>query len=311
MFKFILKRIGAGLVAAFVAITITFFLIHLKPGDPTPPGAKQLTGVAKQNYLKKHGLDLPPSQQYVRYMKKLIFEFDLGESLITEGKSVTGVIVKHGPISASYGLIAIVLELIFGLTLGIVAAFKRGTWIDSAIGVLIILGVCVPSFVMGALLQYVICVKLKWVPVFAWGTPGGIILPAIALAMGGIANYCKFMRNSTLSVIGEDYIVTAKAKGLSQVALVWKHVLRNALIPIITFVAPQVMGIFVGGLVVEQIFSVPGLGDNYVTAINANDYTMIMGLTIFISLAFIAALILVDILYSVADPRIRLGNESK
>ncbi|CAM2776263.1 ABC transporter permease [Hathewaya histolytica] len=309
MFRFILKRLGYGIFTTLVIITLTFFLIHLKPGDPMADGAKNLPAEAKQAYLHKHGLDLPIYKQYFRYMKKLVFEFDLGESLIYEGRTVSGIISKHGPISATYGGLAILLEVLFGVTLGVIAAFKRGTWVDQAIGVLIILGICVPGFVLASLLQYVFSIKLKLVPIFGWGKFSNIILPAIAVSFGGMASYCKFMRNSTLSVIGEDYIITAKAKGVSKFDLVTKHVIRNAIIPIITFLAPAIMGIFMGGFVIERIFSIPGLGDNYVTAINSNDYIMIMGLTIFIAITYIIALILVDIFYGIADPRIRVGQE--
>lgn len=310
MAKFILKRIGYGIFTTFIIITLTFFLIRLKPGDPLAEGAKNLPKEAKEAYRKKLGLDLPVHQQYFRYIKKIVFEFDLGESMIYEGRSVVDIIAKHGPISASYGGIAILIEVLFGVTLGILAAFNRGKWIDQAVGVLVILGICVPSFVLAALLQYVFSIKLKLVPVFGWGKFSNMILPAISVSFGGMASYCKFMRNSTLSVIGEDYIVTAKAKGVSKFNLVVKHVIRNAIIPIITFLAPAIMGIFMGGFVVERVFSIPGLGDNYISAISSNDYTMIMGLTVFISVTYIIALILVDIFYGIADPRIRVG-ESK
>lgn len=307
MLKFILKRMVMAIFTIWAIITIVFFMIRLKPGDPMAADSKQLKGQALENFKKYYGLDKPLIVQYGKYLKNLFFHFDFGYSMVDSGKNVIKTIGKYAPVSASYGSIALVIQLMVGIPLGILAAFKRDTWIDKLLSVMILIGICLPFFVFASLVQYFFCVVLKWFKVFSWGTFGGYFMPALALSFGGIATYCKYTRNSTLSVIGEDYIVTAKAKGVTKMALTFKHVLRNSLIPIITMVPPAVLGIFVGGLVTERIFSIPGLGDELTNSINSNDYPMIMGMTIVTSMAFVISLVVVDILYSVVDPRVKLS----
>lgn len=311
MFKFILKRLGYGILTLWIIITIVFFLIRLTPGDPMSAKAKLMPEAAKKNFYAYHGLDKPLVVQYGKYLKSIVFHFDFGESLISPGKDILASIVKFAPASASYGIIAVIIQILVGVPLGVLAAYKRESWVDKAIGIFILIGISLPGFVFAALIQYFFCVTLKWFPVYSWKQPGGLFMPALALAMGGIATYCKYMRNSTLSVIGEDYIVTAKAKGVGKLALSFKHILRNAMIPIVTIIPPQIIGIFTGGFIVERIFSIPGLGNEFVDAVGSNDYPMIMALTIMSSAGFVIALIIVDILYSVVDPRIRISGAKK
>ncbi len=311
MGKFILKRIGYGIITLIIIITITFFLIHAIPGDPMQSGSKHLPEEAMRAFKGKYGLDQPVPVQYGRYMKGLMFKGDLGTSLVHIGRSVNGVIKEFAPVSGKFGIRACILQIIIGLLLGIIAAFKRDTWADRTIMVLIILGICIPSFVFASLLQYFFGVKLKVLPVFGWGEHKHMVLPIMALVIGGVASYCKYMRNSTLGVIGEDYILTAEAKGVSTPALVFRHILRNAILPIITMIAPHIIGVFTGSFVIEQIFSIPGLGSYFVTAVNDSDYSMILGLTIFASALYIVSLIVVDILYALADPRIRITDDNE
>lgn len=305
MGKFILKRIGYGILTMFIIITITFFLIHAVPGDPMQSGAKHLPEEALKSFKAKYGLDQPLIVQYGRYMKGIL-KGDLGTSLVHVGRSVNDVIEDCAPVSGKIGIRACIIAIIIGVLLGIIAAFKRNTWADRTIMILIVLGICIPSFVFASLLQYSFGVKWKVLPIFGWGEHKHMVLPIVALAIGGIAGYCKYMRNSTLDVIGEDYILTAEAKGVSKSALVFKHIIRNAIIPIITMIGPHIIGVFTGSFVIEQIFSIPGLGSYFVTTVNDSDYSMILGLTIFASVLYIISLIVVDILYGLADPRIRI-----
>lgn len=308
MSKFIFRRTAYALLTCFIIVTITFFLIHNIPGSPLTAkmAGKYLPKEAVEAFEKKYGLDKPLIVQYGMFMKRLILEGDLGDSLIHVGRSVNGTIKEHAPISARIGLQAIFIEILIGLSMGIIAGLKRGKWIDQAVMIVVILGICVPSFVVATLLQYLFGVKLLVLPIFGWGEFQHTILPTIALAFYGIAMFSKYMRNSVLGVVSEDYILTAKAKGVSKPNLIIKHILRNAILPIITLFGPHLMFIFAGSFVIEKIFSVPGLGAYYVSSVANNDYTMILGLTILYSVLYILSLILVDILYGIADPRIRL-----
>lgn len=216
------------------------------------------------------------------------------------------VIKKNALISAKIGMIALILQISIGVFLGLISGINRGNISDHVIRVLVVLAICVPSFVSAALLQYFIAFKWKLAPIFGWGQLKHYLLPVLAYAIGGIASYTKYMRSSTLSVINEDYILTAKAKGCTKGRVVKKHILRNSMIPIVTMTGPAIAGIFAGSFVIEKIFSIPGLGAYYVNAVTNNDYTMILGLTIFFATLYVISLIVVDIVYGLVDPRIRI-----
>jgi len=307
MFKFTLKRFGYMLLTLFIASSITFMLIHAMPGDPLAVAARKLPEQIKANYYAKYGLDKPLLTQYGLFVKNAV-KGDLGQSLASPGRSVTDTIVRHAPISAQIGGQGILLGVTIGILLGIVAAFKRGKWPDYLVMFIAIVGISVPSFVVASLLQFFFTVKLRVLPTTGWGELKHTILPTIALSLSPIATYARYMRANCLDVIGQDYIITAKAKGVSNVSLVFKHVIRNAILPAITLLGPQVAGIFTGSFVVESIFSIPGLGQYFVSAITDRDYTMIMGQSIFVSALFIVALFLVDIIYGLVDPRIRVSS---
>jgi oligopeptide transport system permease protein len=306
MFKFILKRLGYMFVTLWIVATITFMLIHAIPGDPLASMARKLPEQIRMNFYAKYGLDQPVVVQYGRFMKNIVLHGDLGESLAYQGRKVTDVILLHAPVSARLGIQAISMGFFIGVSLGIFAAFNRGRWPDYIVMFIAILGISVPSFVMASLLQYFFTVQNMWLPTFGWGKFEHTILPTIALSFGSIATYARYMRANTLDVIGQDYILTAKSKGITKLALVWKHVIRNAILPAITILGPQLAGIFVGSFVIESIFSIPGFGFNFVTSVGDRDYTMIMGQTVFLCSLVIIAYVLVDILYGLADPRIRL-----
>lgn len=308
MLKFTLKRFGYMLVTLFLAASITFFLIHAIPGDPLATSARKLPEQIKINYYAKYGLDKPLIVQYGKFMSKAV-RLDLGDSFVYPGRSITATIMEHSPKSAQIGGQALLIGVTLGITLGILAAFNRGKPVDYIVMFIAILGIAVPSFVLASLLQLVFTVKLRWLPTTGWTGFKCSILPSIALSFNSIAIYARYMRANCLDVIGQDYILTAKAKGVSRVSLVWKHVIRNAILPAITILGPQIAGIFTGAFVVENIFSIPGLGQYFVSAVSDRDYNMVMGQAIFVSALYIVSLFFVDIIYSLIDPRIRVAKK--
>ncbi len=240
-------------------------------------------------------------------MKNLL-KGDLGDSLAFAGRSVNTVIKDGLPASARIGIQAVFLGFALGIILGVVAAFKRNKWPDYIVMFLALIGVSIPSFVFAALLQYIFTVKFMILPTTGWGGAKYTILPTIALSLSPLAIYARYMRNECLDVLGQDYILTAKAKGVSKVSLVWKHIIRNAILPSITILGPQIASILTGSFVIEGIYGIPGLGSSFVGAVNNMDYSMIMGLTVFMAALYIFSLLIVDILYGIIDPRIRITN---
>lgn len=311
MLKFTLKRFGYMLVTLFISITITFMLIHAIPGDPLASMARNLPPQIRANYYAKYGLDQPVIVQYGKFMYNLVVERDMGESLAYAGRSVGKTIASYAPISARIGGQALAMGFTIGIILGILAAFKRGKWQDYLVMFIAILGISIPGFVIASLLQFTFTVHWMVLPSTGWGEFKHTILPTIALSFASIATYARYMRANCLDVIGQDYILTAKAKGVSKLSLVFKHVIRNAILPAITLLGPQIAGIFIGAFVVESIFAIPGLGQYFVSAIGDRDYTMIMGQTILVSTLFIVSLFVVDIVYGLVDPRIRVSNGSR
>ncbi|MFX0548075.1 ABC transporter permease [Hathewaya histolytica] len=311
MGKFILKRLGYMILTLYITITITFFLIHAVPGDPLASLARNLPPQIKANYYAKYGLDKPVATQYGIFMKNLVLHGDLGESLTYPGRSVGETIKNYAPISGRIGIQAILMGFVIGVTLGIIAAFNRNKVPDYVVMFLAILGISIPSFVLAALLQYFFTVKFMILPSTGWGEFKHTILPTIAMSFGSIATYARYMRANCLDVLGQDYIITAEAKGVSKISLIVKHVIRNAILPAITILGPQIAMIFIGSFVIESIFSIPGLGQYFVSSVNDRDFTMIMGQTIFMSSLYIIALVVVDIVYGLVDPRIRLSSSSK
>ncbi len=311
MLKFIVKRIAYALVTLFLIATATFFLVAGAPGDPIAAKVGQMPEKAQEIISAKYGLDKPVVERYFIYMKNLLTTGDFGESIIYNGKSANDVIKENTLVSAKIGLMALIFQVTIGICLGMVSALNRGKPVDNVIRVMVVLAICIPSFVFAALLQYFLAFKWKLVPVFGWGELKHYVLPVTAFALGGIASYTKYTRNSTLSVISEDYVVTAKAKGCSKGRVVRKHIFRNSMIPIVTMIGPAVAGIFAGSFVIEKMFSIPGLGFYYMKSVSDNDYTMVIGLTIFYAILYVASLIIVDILYGLVDPRIRVANGKK
>lgn len=278
--------------------------MHTIPGGPFKK-EKALPPAIQRNIEERYKLNDPLWKQYADYLKNLL-RGDLGPSFKYLGRSVNDIIRDGFPVSAALGAWAILFALVVGVPAGIISALNQNKWQDNAVMAIAIIGVSVPNFVIATLLMYVFAVKLRWLPVAMWGTPKHVILPMIALAGFPAAFFARLMRSSTLDVLSQDYIRTARAKGLSWYAVVVKHVVKNAILPVVTYLGPLVAGILTGSFVVENIFAIPGLGRYYVTSIYNRDYTTIMGVTIFYSAFLVLVNFLVDITYGWIDPRIKL-----
>jgi oligopeptide transport system permease protein len=302
MARFVLKRILSGLLAIFVLATITFFLMHLIPGGPF--NAEKVSAKTQAMMMERYGFDRPVLVQYVDYMKDLA-RGNLGISVKKIGYTVNEVIAEKFPISLRLGLVALALSIFIGVPLGMLAAVKRDKIADRVIMFISSIGYSVPNFVVGALLLYFLGIRWQLLPIMRLDTPLHYIMPASALAFRPLAYLTRLTRSSLLEVIDQDYIKTARAKGLNRLIVIGKHALRNSLIPVVTYLGPLTADTIVGAFVVERIFSVPGLGAYFIYSITARDYPMIMGTTVFYAAILILANMMVDIAYGVIDPRIK------
>ena len=302
--KYILKRILLAIVTVWVVITVTFFVMHAVPGGPFM-GEKAISAAAQAALEAKYGLDKPLIQQYFTYLKDIVTEFDFGPSLKQRGRMVIDIIADGMKTSARLGVVAACLAALVGIPLGAVAALRRNKLIDKVIMVLTTAFVSMPSFIMGSLLLVVFAIRLRVLPANG-STPEGLILPIITLALYPMAYITRLTRSSMLDVLGQDYIRTAKAKGVSGGKIIFGHALKNSLIPVITYFGPMLAYIVTGSLVVEQIFAVPGIGRAFVSSITNRDYPMVMGTTIVLAVLIVVMNLVSDILYKVVDPRINL-----
>lgn len=302
MLYYILKRILLAILTIWIVITVTFFVMHAVPGGPFM-GEKALSKEAQAALEAKYGLDKPLFEQYATYLKDIVTRFDFGPSLKQRGRQVIDVITDGMKTSAKLGLIAAFGAAIIGIVLGAVAALRRNKLIDKIIMVITTAFVSMPSFIMGSFLLVVFAVKLRWVPANG-STAAGLILPIITLGLYPMAYITRLTRSSMLDVLGQDYIRTARAKGVPKRRIIFGHALKNSLIPVITYFGPMLAFIVTGSMVVEQIFAVPGVGRQFVSSIINRDYTMIMGTTIFLASLIVIMNLISDLLYKVVDPRI-------
>jgi oligopeptide transport system permease protein len=301
---YILKRLLLAILTIWVVITVTFFVVRLIPGGPFL-GEKAVTKEVEEALKAKYGLDVPVHEQYVRYLSDIVTEFDFGPSIKLRGRYVTDIIADGMKTSAVLGVIAAGIALVIGVVLGAFAALRRNKLIDRVIMVVTTAFISMPSFIMGTLLLLLFSVTLHVLP--ANGTTmAGLILPIITLALYPTAHITRLTRSSMLDVLGQDYIRTAKAKGVSGAKIIFGHALKNALIPVITYFGPMLAYIVTGSLVVEKIYAVPGIGCEFVNSITNRDYTMIMGTTIVLASLIVIMNLVGDILYKVVDPRINL-----
>ena len=301
MAKYVVKRVLLAILTIFIVSAITFFSMYAIPGGPFS-SEKALSPAVMAALEARYGLDQPVPVQYVNYMSRLLFQADFGVSLKT-GRDVFETITTGMQVSAKLGLSAAVVAVVFGVVLGSVAALNRGKVIDRIIVFFTTLATSVPSFVLATLLLLIFSIKLGLVPAWSAQDPN-YILPVISLSMYPMAYITRLTKTSMLDALNQDYIRTARAKGVASYKVIFKHALRNALIPVVTYVGPMVAFIITGSMVVETIFSTGGLGSYFVTSINTRDYTLIMGVTIFLAILMVTANLITDIVYKLIDPRI-------
>ena len=311
MLKYIGKRLVYLVLTLLIIVTATFFLMKKLPGTPFDTERFSMLAPEQQEImLEKYGLNDPEPVQYVKYLGNLL-RGDLGTSFLYTGRPVSDVIFSRLGPSVLVGLQAVLLGLAVGLTLGIIAAWKHNSGIDYFTMIVAVLGVSVPNFVVAALLQYYVGLKWHILPVAFWESWASSVLPSIALSFSATAMFARFIRTEMLDVLEQDYITTARAKGLSQFKVLMVHAVRNSIIPVVTILGPVVVNLLTGSLAVESIYSVPGIGSLFVDCIKNNDYSTIMGITIFYSAFYMFVILVVDVLYSVIDPRIRIQGSKE
>ena len=288
MVRYITKRIAYGIMTLFIVMALTFFLMQLIPGGPFL-SEKAKSAATMQALEEKYGLDKPVPVQFKNYVVK-IFQGDLGLSTKQRGRPVNDIIFSCFPVSAKLGFYAILVAVLIGIPLGSIAALNRGKWLDTS-----------------AVLMYFLGVKLNWLPTNGLTSWKHYIMPVISLSLYPTAYIARLMRSSILDVLGQDYMTTARAKGVSEAKRLFKHAMRNAILPVVTYLGPAIAGIFCGSFIVEKIFTIPGLGNSFISSIVNRDYPLVMGTTIFYASFLIVMNILVDIIYKIIDPRIKLN----
>lgn len=302
--KYILKRAIMSLITAFLVATLTFFVMNMVPGGPFL-SEKAVTPQAQAAMEAKYGLDKPLFQQYTTYMTGIL-KGDFGLSIKKRGRTVSQIIGTKFPVSAKVGGLALILAVCTGIPLGAVAAFNRGRFIDNLLVVLSTAGIAIPSFLSSTILIFIFTTKLKWLPSLGLKDAQSYIMPVVALALYPTFYMARLMRSSMLDVMGQDYMRTAKAKGVTTFKAIFKHALRNAILPVITYLGPLLAALMTGSFIIEKIFNIPGLGSEFVSSITSRDYPMIMGTTIFLAVFIIIMNLFVDIAYAIVDPRIKL-----
>ncbi|MBM0066664.1 ABC transporter permease [Alkalicoccobacillus gibsonii] len=309
MLKYIGKRVLGMVVTMWVIITLTFILMHAVPGSPL--NTEQTTNAAVQANMEEHfGLNDPLYVRYFDYLVSLA-QFDFGPSIKQSPTTVNELISRGFPVSLELGIVALVVAIVSGITLGILAALRRNGVIDYGMMTFAVIGISVPNFILATLLIYQVAGQWRLLPVGTWASWKHMILPALALGTTPMAIIARLTRSSMVEVLTQDYIRTAKAKGISPFKIVVKHALRNALLPVVTILGTLVASILTGSFVIEKIFAIPGMGRYFVESINSRDYPVIMGTTIFYSGILMIMLLIVDIMYGILDPRIKLHKKEE
>ncbi|MFT9496017.1 ABC transporter permease [Anaerosolibacter sp.] len=306
MGRFLLNRVVSMFVTLWLVITLTFFLMHAIPGGPFTR-EKALPPAVIKALEAKYNLDQPLWNQYTDYLGG-IMKGDLGPSFQKVGVKVTDMIKAGFPVSGKMGGMSVFFILLLGVPAGIISALKNGKWQDQTIRVLATLGITIPGFVLATILIFVFSAKLNVLPSFGLKSWKHYIMPVIALSGYSLAFVARLTRSSMLEVLQQDYIRTARAKGLSEFVVIGKHALKNALIPVVTYVGPLIAGILTGSFVVERIFAIPGMGKYFVESVGNRDYTVLMGMTVFYALFLVIMVLVVDLLYGLIDPRIKVGE---
>ena len=307
MARYVLRRIGSALVILWVIISITFVLMHAIPGGPFT-SEKKLPPQVKASIEAKYHLDDPLWKQYTDYIGSIVTG-DLGPSYKYEGRSVNDIIGEAFPISAQLGLLALCVAVVGGIAAGAISAMRPNGMIDYAITFISTLGISVPTFIIGAVLVYVVGFEMGLLPVAFWRGPSYMILPVLTLAAQPMAFIARLTRSGLLDVYQQEYIRTARAKGLGSRTILFSHALGNAILPVITYIGPLAAGLLTGSFIVETIFAIPGLGQYFVTSIYNRDYTVILGVTVFYSTLIVVLNIIVDMIYPIIDPRVTTEKE--
>jgi len=309
MLNYIFKRLIYIFIALFFIISATFFLMKLAPGSPFA-SERELLPAIEQQLNAKYGLDNPWYIQYKDYLFSSL-SLDFGESMKYKGRSVNDMISEGFPVSLVLGLEAMLLAIGFGILLGVISALYHNRFPDYLSTVIAVIGISVPSFILAALLQLYLSLKAGWFPVTGWKGFSYTVLPAFAIALTHVGFIAKLTRSSMLEQNNSEYVKLARAKGIGKWTIVFKHSLRNALLPVITYLGPLTAGVLTGSFIIEQIFAIPGIGRHFVQSITNRDYTTIMGVTVFYSILLLLAVLIVDILYHFIDPRIKLKGAKK
>lgn len=309
MIKYILKRLMYIVAALFVIVTLTFFLMRIAPGSPFA-SEKSLPPEIEAALQEEYGLDNPWYIQYKDYLVSTA-QFDFGESMKYKGRSTNDMIAESFPISLTLGVEAMILAVGLGVLVGVVTALYHNKFPDYLGTTIAVLGISVPSFILAGLLQYFVGLKWQLLPISGWNGFIYSIMPAFAIAVTHMGFIAKLVRSSMLEQNSSEYVKMARAKGLGKWTTVFKHTLRNALLPVVTYLGPLFAGVITGSFIVEQIFAIPGLGKYFVTSITNRDYTVIMGTTVFYSIILLFAVLIVDIIYGFIDPRINLKGGKK
>ena len=306
MKKYILKRVGISIVTVFVLVSVVFFLARLMPGGPF--NDPKMSATAKANLSAYYGFDKPLLQQYLTYLNNLIHG-NFGFSTKYPSRTVNDLLAGAFPYSADLGIRALCFAISFGLVFGIISALNRGNKIDLIFVIVAVFGTSVPDFIMGALLQQFFAVKWGLFPIAQYKGFAYTILPSIGLGFYTMASVSRIMRASLLEVVQQDYIKTARSKGISKFRVTWKHQIRNAIMPVVTILGPTVAAVLTGTFVIESLFAIPGVGKYYVESVQNNDYSLILGMTAFYGTFLVFCNMVVDILYGVIDPRVRIGGK--
>lgn len=306
MKKYILKRVGISIITVFVLVSVVFFLARLMPGGPF--NDPKMSATARENLSAYYGFDKPLSQQYLTYLDNLIHG-NFGFSTKYPSRTVNDLLAQAFPYSADLGVRALCFAISFGLVFGIISALNRGNKIDLIFVIIAVFGTSVPDFIMGALLQHFFAVKWGLLPIAQYYGFSYTILPSVALGFYTMASVSRIMRASMLEVVQQDYIKTARAKGISKFRVTWKHQIRNAIMPVVTILGPTVAAVLTGTFVIESLFAIPGMGKYYVESVQNSDYSLILGMTVFYGTFLVLCNMIVDILYGVIDPRVRVDGK--
>lgn len=318
MLRYTIRRFFELLLTLFLIATATFFLLEAVPGDPLTERADHLPEASRAALYQRYGLDKPIMERYVLTMKKMCMG-DFGESFVYAGQTVTGLIKTRLPVSARLGIQQMLLGVSVGLLLGIAAAMKRGTWVDYTVVTLSVLFISIPHLIFGLLLQKFFAGTLRWFPTIGWPSGSELwfggwkytVLPTLTGCFSYIATYARLLKTSMLDVVNQEYVLTAESKGLTQGQIIRRHILRNAFIPVMTQLPMSVAMCITGSFFIESIFAIPGIGQYYVTAVNNQDLSIVLGETVLISILYILVLFITDILYVVVDPRIQLPSKKR